>query len=66
MIGYNTSAERKFYATWSGMSKSVRESQYIYSKSITLNTSLKKLTKIEVNTLCVAKAVNYCLWYTPR
>ena len=47
----------RFSSTWSGMDKSVREKQYIYPKSLTLKIGLKKLNKIEVNTICKAITV---------
>ena len=54
---------QRFSSIWSCMDKSVREKQYIYPKSLTYplqrkKIGLKKLNKIEVNTICKAITVH--------
>jgi NADH-ubiquinone oxidoreductase chain 4L len=57
-LGYGVFVNHKFYATWSGMDKSVREKQYIYTKSLTIQIVNKKLSIIEINTICKAIIVH--------
>ena len=57
-VGYGVFVNHNFYATWSGMDKSVREKQYIYPKSLTIQIVNKKLSTIEINTICKAIIVH--------
>ena len=57
LSGHCFNGSLRTYATWSGMSKSVRESQYIYPKSTTIKFGSKSLSKIEPNNNCKALTV---------